>query len=273
MQPQYIDSHAHVNFSDFDTDREVVIKRALEAGIWVVNVGSDQESSEKAVEMAHEYEEGIYAVVGMHPTDIADLPAGGFDYDFYKKLAQDLKALAIGEIGLDYHHFNEGDDVEALKARQKEVLIKFIDLANEVGKPVMLHCWDARPNGPEVAGRAYDDLLEILTDHPVEERGIVHSFVGGFRTAKKFIELGYFIGLNGVVTYTPDFNRLIIETPLEKMVIETDCPYLAPGAKKGKRNEPLFVEEVAVHIAKIKEISEGEVARATTENTRKILNF
>ncbi len=258
MQPQYIDSHAHVNFSDFDADRAEVLARALEAGVWVVNVGSNRESSEKAVEVAHEYEEGVYAVIGLHPTDIAE----DFGYDFYKKLAQDSKTLAIGEIGLDYHHFADGDDIEALKKKQKEVLIKFIDLANEVGKPVMLHCWDG-----------YDDLLQILTDHPVEKSGIVHSFVGGFRTAKKFIELGYFIGLNGVVTYTPDFNRLIKEVPLEKMVIETDCPYLAPGAKKGGRNEPILVREVAAHIAKIKEVEEEDVRVATLANSRQILGF
>ena len=278
--PELIDSHAHVNFPAYDEDREVVLRRALDSQIWVVNVGSSLETSRSAVELAERYAEGVYAVIGLHPIHTAaaysvpdELESGvsaeeEMDYDAYRKLAKNDKTLAIGEIGLDYHHFNDGDDIEGLKKKQREILIKFIALANEVGKPIMIHCWDA-----------YDDLLEILREHPVAARGIVHSFVGGFRTAKKFIELGYYIGLNGVVTYTPDFDRLIKEVPLEKMVVETDSPYLTPGAKKkgepvlARRNEPCLVMYVAEHIARVKNLTFAEVAAQTTANAQKVLKI
>ncbi|MEI6494739.1 MAG: TatD family hydrolase [bacterium] len=281
--PKYIDTHAHVNFSAYKDDAGEVIKLALDNETWVVNVGSQSTTSKRALEMAHEYDEWVYAVVGIHPLHLdkshhdeeelgpSGPSAGGggftsagetYDHDFYLPLAQDSKTLAIGEVGLDYHHFNEGDDIEALKTKQKETLIEFIKLANEVEKPLMVHCWDA-----------YDDLLNILTAYPVTRKGIIHSFVGGFRTAKKFIELGYYIGMNGVVTYSPDFNRLIKEVPLEWIVSETDCPYLAPGAHKGERNEPLLVKEVVSHIAKVKELPEEEVREAVLINGKQILGL
>ncbi|HAS00016.1 TPA: hypothetical protein DCR85_02775, partial [Candidatus Moranbacteria bacterium] len=162
----------------------------------VVNVGSQYSTSKRAVEYAHKFESGIYAAVGIHPVHLKkgsfthhdpeelteeEIPTTGeqLDYQKYLELAKDEKVVAIGEIGLDYHHFTEDDDVEFLKNLQKETLIEFIKLANEVQKPVMLHCWDG-----------YDDLLDILQTHPVEKRGIVHSFIGSYKTANKFIELG-----------------------------------------------------------------------------------
>jgi len=144
---------------------------------------------------------------------------------------------------------------------QKETLIKFIELANVVQKPVMLHCWDG-----------YEDLLEILTEHPVIKKGIVHSFIGSYKTANKFIELGYVIGLNGIITYGESYNRLIREIDLKDIVIETDCPYLTPRPmEKGTRNEPLFVKQVAQKIADVKGITLENVAKATTKNAKEIL--
>jgi TatD DNase family protein len=177
-------------------------------------------------------------------------------------LAKDEKVVAIGEVGLDYHHFEEGDDVEKLKKIQKETFIKFIELANDVEKPIMLHCWDG-----------YVDLLEILKEHPVDKKGIVHSFVGSWKTANQFIELGYKIGLNGIVTYGESYDKLIREISLENIVIETDCPYLTPIPHKGERNEPLLVKLVAEKIAQIKDISVEKVAEITTQNAKIILNI
>ena len=194
-----------------------------------------------------------------------EIEANGEDYDAekYLELARNEKVVAIGEIGLDYHHFTEGDDVEFLKNKQKEVFIKFIELANSVGKPVMLHCWDA-----------YDDLLEILEKHPVKKKGILHSFIGSYKTANKFIELGYKIGLNGIVTYGEGYDRLIKEIDLKNIVIETDCPYLTPRPlEREKRNEPVFVKIVAEKIAVVKEISVEEVAEITTKNSKDLLGI
>jgi TatD DNase family protein len=274
------DTHAHVNFNAYKADGEEVLQRCLAASMNVVNVGSQYSTSKRAIEYARKFDSGIYAAVGIHPVHLKkgtfihidpeelteeEIPTVGesFEYDTYLELAKDEKVVAIGEIGLDYHHFEEDDDIEFLKNLQKKTLIKFIQLANDVQKPVMLHCWDG-----------YDDLLEILLQHPVTKKGIVHSFIGSYKTANKFIELGYKLGLNGIVTYGESYDRLIREIDLENIVIETDCPYLTPRPlERGSRNEPLFVEQVARKIAQVKNISPEEVAEKTTRTARKTLNI
>jgi TatD DNase family protein len=275
---QLIDTHAHVNFAAFKDDADEVIKRAAEAGIGVINVGTQYTTSEKAVVMAHNYDE-VWAAVGTHPVhlkegsfeyadteelDTQEIRTVGeeFDYDKYLSLARDDMVVAIGEIGLDYHHFEEGDDIAQLKKRQKEVLIEFIRLANEVGKPIIAHCWDG-----------YPDLLEILTDNTVDKKGVIHSFNGGYKTAKKFIELGYKIGMNGIVTYSDAYHRLRKEIGLRDILVETDCPYLAPGLRKGERNEPILVREVAEKIAAVKDVSLQEVMDTTTINAVEVFNL
>lgn len=305
------DTHAHVNFNAYKNDGEEVLRRCLDSGMNVVNVGSQYSTSKRAVEYAHKFyphtysgdtknkpedissnvknnqtrskneiSVGVYAAIGIHPVHLKkgsfthhdpeelteeEIPTTGeiFDYEKYLELARDEKVVAIGEIGLDYHHFEESDDVEELKKLQKETLVEFIKLANDVQKPVMLHCWDG-----------YDDLLEILQAHPVNEKGILHSFIGSYRTAQKFIDLGYLIGLNGIITYGESYDRLIREIDLKNIVIETDCPYLTPRPlEKGLRNEPLFVREVAQKIADVKGISIEEVASVTTENAKLVLGI
>ena len=275
---QLIDTHAHVNFNAFKADGEEILRQCLEDGINVVNVGSQYSTSKRAVEYAHRFEAGIYAAVGIHPVHLKkgsfthvdpeelteeEIPTTGeqFEYEKYLELAKDEKVMAIGEVGLDYHHFEEGDDVEFLKNLQKETLIKFIKLANEVEKPVMFHCWDG-----------YDDLLEILEKHPVGKKGIVHSFIASYKTANKFIELGYKLGLNGIITYGESYDRLIREVDLKNIVIETDCPYLTPRPmEKGTRNEPQYVKLVAEKIAQVKGISIDEVASLTSLNAKSVL--
>lgn len=274
-----IDSHAHVNFAAFKDDAGEVIKRALDNKVFLINVGSQYSTSKRAVEYAHKYETGVWAAVGMHPIQLRKrslshrdddelLPqeietiGEDFDYEEYLELAKDQKVVAIGEVGLDYHHFEEGDNEEELKARQKEVFSMSIDLANEVQKPLIVHCWDA-----------YGDLYDILSKNPADKKGVIHSFVGGHKTARKFIELGYKIGLNGVITYSESFNRLIREVSLGDIILETDCPYLAPVPHKGERNEPLNVRLVAEKIAEIKEITLKEVEETTVENTQKLFGI
>lgn len=276
----YFDTHAHVNFNAFKDDGEEILGQCLESGMSVVNVGSQYSTSKRAVEYANKFENGIYAAIGIHPVHLKkgsfthidpeelteeEIPTTGerFDHERYLELARDEKVVAIGEIGLDYHHFEEGDDEEFLKNLQKETLIKFIDLANEVEKPVMLHCWDG-----------YDDLLEILEKHPVKRKGIVHSFIGSYKTANKFIALGYKLGLNGIVTYGDAYERLIREVDLENFVIETDCPYLTPRPmEKGTRNQPQYVKLVAEKIANVKNISVEDVADVTTRNAKHVFRI
>lgn len=289
-----IDTHAHVNFSAYKDDADEVIKRSLEKEILLINVGSQYSTSVRAVEMAKKYPGKVWAIVGLHPIHLQkrdikyldpnelaaeqEIKTTGEDFNAekYLDLAKNSEVVAIGEVGLDYHHFDpprvdeqssrveagEGDDVEKLKAKQKEVFLEFIKLANEVQKPIMAHCWDA-----------YDDLYEILSQNPVEKRGIIHSFVGSYKTAKKFVELGYKIGLNGIATYGISYDRLIKEIDLKDMVLETDCPYLTPDPKKGERNEPAYVEYVAQKIAQVKGISLEEVAKTTTETARAVFKI
>lgn len=275
---KFIDSHAHVNFNAYKDDYREVINRALERGVGVINVGSQITTSQRAVACAEEFE-NVWAVIGIHPLhlhkqtfehqDSSELPVTEIvtsgeepDMQKYFELGQNNKVVAIGEVGLDYHHFNEGDDIETLKIKQKKVLNDFIELANRLDKPIMIHCWDA-----------YTDLLEILASNPVNKCGVVHSFIGSHKTARKFIELGYKIGVNGVVTYSDSFNRLIKEIELEHMLLETDCPYLTPGDKRGSRNEPTGVIAVAEHIARIKGVTVNEVAETTIRNSRKLFNL
>ncbi len=281
--PQFFDTHAHVNFNAFREDGEEVLRRALDAGISVVNVGSQLSTSRRAVEYAKKFDgQGIYTAVGLHPIQLRkrsfehrddesdwELPVTeiktsgeGFDYDSYLELARDPHVVAIGEVGLDYHHFEEGDDIPVLKAEQKRVLREFIRLANEVGKPMLIHCWDA-----------YDDLLALLDEVSPEKHGVIHSFIGSHKTAQKFLERGWNIGVNGIATYSDSYDRLIREIPLERIVIETDCPYLTPVPHKGERNEPSFVRLVAEKVSSVKGLALDEIALATTGNARRMFGL
>lgn len=279
-----IDTHAHVNFNAFKDDADEVIKRSLAAGVFVVNVGSQYSTSQRAVEMAHKYE-GVFAAVGLHPIqlkartieyqddwelEMQEISTTGeeFDYAKYLELAKDEKVVAIGEVGLDYKHFEDGDDIPELIQKQKIILSEFIKIANEVEKPIIIHCW-----GNYTETKAYDDIYEILKDNPVKKKGIIHSFMGSYKAAKKFIELGYKIGMNGVITYSESYDKLIRETDLRDIVLETDCPYLTPVPHKGERNEPAYVGLVAEKIAQIKEISVEEVAEITTQNAKTLFNL
>ncbi|MFA6159541.1 MAG: TatD family hydrolase [Parcubacteria group bacterium] len=286
-----IDTHAHLNFSAYKNDADEVIKKTLAGGVFVINVGSQYSTSARAVEYAKKYD-GLYAAVGIHPLHLqaqkfsyhdpdeieeVEIETAGeiFQKEKYLELAKNPKVVAIGEVGLDYHHFESEDNIEDLKNKQKEIFLEFIKLANVVEKPIMIHCWGVKSRQELDHARtdAYDDLYEILEKNPVEKRGVIHSFVGSYKTAKKFIELGYLIGLNGIVTYGISYDKLIREINLKDIVLETDCPYLTPVPKKGERNEPMYVKYVAEKIAEVKEISVEEVEKVTTENAKKLFGI
>lgn len=281
----FIDTHAHVNFAAFKDDADEVIKRALEKKVWLVNVGSQYSTSLRAVQYAEKYSEGVFAAVGLHPIqlkksnftyrdseelDETEIKTIGEDFEYgkYLELAKNPKVVAIGEVGLDYKHFEEDDNIPELIKKQKEIFLEFIKIANEVDKPIMIHCW-----GNYEETKAYDEILEILQNNPVKKAGIIHSFMGSHKTAKKFVELGYKIGLNGVVTYGISYDKLIKEIDLKDIVLETDCPYLTPAPHKGERNVPEYVELVAQKIAEVKNIDVEEVAKVTTKNAKDLFQI
>jgi TatD DNase family protein len=252
MTPKLIDAHTHLQFKNFDKDRDETIKRALDNGIWIVNAGANKELSEQAVEIAEKYPAGVWAAVGLHPDDAEE----GLDYDFYKKLAQNEKVVAVGECGLDYYRLKP-EDAESKKL-QKEIFIKQIKLAKEVGKPLVIHC-----------RQAFDDLIEILkanNESLNNPPGIIHFFTGTAEDAQKLLEMEFYFTFGGLITYNRDFDGIIEKIPIEKIILETDAPFVSPAPFKGQRNEPLYVKEVAQKMAEIKNVSLEEICRKTTAN-------
>ena len=278
--PKYIDIHSHVNFTAFDADREEVLKRALDNETFVINVGTQIDTSRKAVELANKYDEGIYAIIGLHPIhtgasyhDVKELGEGGkeftsrgeiFDKAEYRKLLADPKALGVGECGLDYYRCDD----ESI-ARQKEAFIAQIELANEFHKPLMLHI---RNNPEDKSKNAYFDALELLKKH-AQVKGDVHFFAGGLPEAQAFLDFGFTLSFTGVITFTHDYDEVIKNTPLEMIMTETDSPYVAPVPYRGKRNEPVYVREVVKKIAEIKNLPEEKVAQAIISNAKRVFGL
>jgi TatD DNase family protein len=278
-----IDTHAHLNFGAFKNDCSDVIKKTLGENVWMINIGSQSTTSARAVELANDYGEGVYAAVGLHPTHLFEMEIDesevdikfksrteNWDYDFYKTLAQNKKVVAIGEIGLDYHFAPKGVDLEIVKKKQQEVFKKALELADELNLPVVIHSRDT-----------HDDLIPILKEFVdagrLKRRGVLHCFTGGLTDAQKYLDLGFLISFTGIVTFEPrpaqaEMREKILEVvkniPLEKIMVETDSPYLTPEPFRGKRNEPIFVEYVAKKIAEIKNLSFDEVAATTTKTAR-----
>jgi len=272
-----IDTHAHINFNVYKNDGDEVVRRALAENTWLINVGAERDTSRRAIEYARQYEAGVFAAIGLHPGSLAaqeyeekidgdeivkiKTEAQEFDCEYYKTLAQDDKVVAIGEVGLDYHYSNG-----ARPELQREVLLEQLGLAEKLNKPVMLHCRDA-----------HEDLLKILEmwnlvgNKPL--RGVVHSFSGRWSQAEKYLAMGFHLGFNGIITFARDYDRVVREAPLSRLLLETDCPYLTPAPFRGKRNEPSYVKYVAEKVAELRGISVEEVAEVTTKNAKKLFRI
>lgn len=252
-----IDTHAHTNFIDFNDDHKEAIKRAMDSDVWVVNASSNLENSQKAVEIAHMFERGVYVAVGEHPIHEGKQE---INYDAFLELAKDEKVVAIGEVGLDYFHMKEGT-----KDGQKEMLIKFLEMADKVKKPVIIHCREA-----------HDDLVKILTDfkktHP-DFYGVMHFFVGSKDILKKVLALGFYVSFTGVITFTSDYNGLVKMVPDERIMSETDCPWVAPVPYRGKKNEPMYVKYVVERMAEIRGVSFEKMAEMTFNNARRFFKI
>ncbi len=276
-KPKYIDIHGHLNFAAYDVDREETIKRTLESDTWAVSVGTQKDTSKKAVEIAEKHD-GIFAIIGLHPIhtgksfhDEKELgepldPARSkegftsrgevFDTTIYRSMAKNPKVLAIGECGLDYYHL-EGDS----KKKQEEAFISQIELANFLNKPLMLHIRNA-----------YHDALSILKEHS-KVCGNSHFFAGSWEEAKEFLDMGYFLSFTGVITFAGSYDEIIKNAPLDRIMSETDCPFVAPVPYRGKRNEPVYVSEVVKRIAEIKREDFEKVRAQLVENALKFFNI
>ncbi|MGB9847779.1 MAG: TatD family hydrolase [Minisyncoccia bacterium] len=267
MKPFLIDSHAHLQFAAYDNDRKEVIERMKQKNIWAINIGSNFLLSQKALELAEEYD-FLYAVIGLHPIHLfesRDPNEGESEVEFFMKekffqLAQSKKIVGVGECGLDYFH----NSSKEAREKQKEEFKKQIEFAKEIQKPLVLHLRASKNLD------AYFDALEILKNYGFNEKsvrsGVVHFFSGDLKLAKEFIQHGFYISFPGVITFTESYDNIIASLPLDKLLVETDCPYVAPVPYRGKRNEPIFVEFIAEKVAKIKKMSLNKIAEITTEN-------
>lgn len=261
MIVRYIDAHCHIQFEHYEHDREKIIEQMQEQGVAAIVVGCDLESSQKAVELAKEHEH-LFAAVGIHPTDTDE----SFDTDELLAIASHPKVVAIGECGLDFFRPTVVDESE--KARQKDAFSRQIILAAERDLPLVIH---ARPS--KGTQDAYQDVLTILTEtkgvYP-NLRGDMHFFVGGVAEAEAFTALGFTLSFTAVITFARDYDEVIRAVPLTSILAETDAPYVAPASRRGQRNDPLAIVDVAAKIAEIRNEDLETVRTTLLENTRRI---
>lgn len=315
MSFEYFDAHAHTQFAAFKDDYNEVIERALVNKVGLINVGTQKDTSARAVEIAEEYSNGVYphtkifrvgvyAAVGLHPIHTYESyydsqefegdrnfvsRSEDFDYDYYKKSASHNKVVAIGECGLDYAAFvrkqrerlqkrasaevrpmaDEGglskEEIERIKYKQQEVFIQQIELAHEIKKPLMIHCREA-----------YGDLINILDSKCQilnSQPGIIHFFSGIKEDASKLLNMGFYFTFGGVITFSRDYDDVVRLIPLDRILSETDAPYVSPVPFRGKRNEPVYVIETVKKIAEIKKIPLETIKKQIIENIKIIFRI
>ncbi|MBS3740012.1 TatD family hydrolase [Candidatus Bipolaricaulota bacterium] len=255
VKPKLIDTHAHLDMGHYDDDREEVIERARKKSTGFINMGLDLSSSKKSIELAKSYD-NVYAGIGFHPHEASKFNSSTLDK--FRELSKHKVVKAIGEIGLDYYRDNSP------RRKQREAFVAQLELACELELPVSVHNRDST-----------EDLLRILKSQTEVPAGVVHSFFGDYDLGEEFIDLGLYLGLSGPVTF--DGNKRLGETvkelPLERLVLETDSPFLTPAPNRGKRNEPGYVEFVAKELAYLKDISFEVVSETTTRNARRLFDL
>ena len=255
-----IDSHCHLDSQEFDVDRDEAIQRALDAGVEhmiAIGTGNGPPDLEAGIRLAEKYP-AFLATVGVHPHDAAKV--GGHDFDKLRSLLAHPKVVAVGEIGLDYHY-----DF-APRETQKSVFIEQMGIAAGVRKPIVIHTREA-----------WEDTLDLIERHwtPHGIGGIMHCFSGGPDAAQRAIDLGFYLSFGGIVTFPKavELQQAAKQAPRDRILVETDSPYLAPVPKRGKRNEPALVVHTARKLAELRGESFEEVSRITTENVRRLLEW
>ncbi len=272
MELKYIDAHCHLQFEQYDADRDTLIAQMRERGVAGIVVWCDFESSKKAVELAEQHEH-LWAAIGQHPNDNhTEL----FDASAYRALAASKKVVAIGECGLDY--FRPVDATDEVKAKQRELFTEQIELAAELALPLIIH---SRPSSAKaMEGKpsydAYWDLIEILKEakegHP-KLAGDIHFFVGGVAEMRALNALGFTVSYTAVITFARDYDATIKAAPLDQMLVETDSPFVAPASRRGQRNDPLAVIEVVAKIAEIRGENPELVRAALAANAARLFEL
>jgi len=307
MQFALIDSHCHAQFPAYADDRDAVIRRALDVGIGIVNVGTQHSTSRDAIELAEHSGDGVWATAGFHPghTDLdshhdpMEFPEKRqeiFSAQQFLELARHPKVVAIGECGLDYVHFarerrerlQSGASADSsaialataeasgagglphaeigrIKRKQQEVFRSQIELAAEVKKSLVVHCRQAFPDLIKVL----DSRFQILNS----PAGVIHFFSGSWEEAQKLLNLGFYLGFGGVITFARDYDEALTRAPLDRILVETDAPYVAPLPYRGKRNEPAFIVETVRKIAELRGVGYDEIASATVANTKRLFGL
>ena len=272
------DSHCHLTDKKFDADRENIIDEAQKNGLFMITVGPSYEESVKATTLANKYPKNIWATVGIHPEYATEVPENISDE--LELIVHDKKVVAVGEGGLDYAQLMSNDqcliskqnpDSTQIIEKQKKLFKIQLDLALKYDLPIIMHL---RNKGEDVNEfNAYKDALDMLDDLPQMPRGVVHFFQGNLGEAKEFLKRGFYLGFDGYITFDSHYNEVIKEIPLDKILIETDSPYVAPVPFRGKRNEPKFVEYVAEKVAEAKSVDIDEIKKATYENARALFRI
>ncbi len=282
----FFDSHTHLNLAAFDKDREEIIKKTLDQGVFVINIGTCYETSKKAIEIAQQYE-NCWATVGLHPShtipmkidkselvintkeDISEAEVFNEKFESFLKEPFDFaqgrsKVVAIGECGLDYSYLKDFSKKDKAKYEkmEEEGFRKQIQAAKKYNLPLSLHVRDL-----------YAKALIILEEEKYKGGAVFHFFTGNVNQAQKILERGFYLGFSGIITYSEIMKDVIKSAPLEKILIETDAPYVAPISYRGNRNEPIYVREVAKKIAQIKKLPLKKIEEATFKNTLRLFGI
>lgn len=263
ISPLFFDIHAHVNDAQFDTDRTAVIERMREKGVWAIMVGTDRKTSQDVAMMTSTAFEGVFGCIGVHPIDDMN---GCFNEEFFTDLAKYPRIVAVGECGLDYSRLADVADVVTEKSRQKKLFETQIDFAIEKDLPLMIHCRDS----DKVLVDAHRDLLIILFEKKKiagsRLRGNIHFFSQTIDIAREYFALDFTISFTGVISFSREYDEVVRLSPLDRIMSETDCPFVAPIPYRGKRNEPIYIEEVVKKIAEIRNEDYETVRAALVQN-------
>jgi TatD DNase family protein len=250
---RYFDTHSHQNDPVFDADREEVFGRMKDASVGAIMVGTDKEMSQRAMDCAETYP-NVWATIGQHPTDKHDEK---FDEHWYREAMKHPKVVGIGECGLDYYRMRI--DTKEERKRQRDLFLVQLQMSIDGGKPLMIHCRDA-----------HDELIDILTLYKKEAgdrlKGNIHFYSADWATAKRYFTLDFTLSFTGVLTFARDYDEVVRFSPIDRIMAETDCPYVTPAPFRGKRNESSHVPLVVRKIADIRGEEEEIVAQKLMEN-------